>query len=198
MKLITLAMLVTTIALASSNQAKIENTVKTVEQTYAVKCKFKKETMEKCFGASSSATPAVCYNAKKYVCSNNEEKMKLKFKMRTTYNYQSTERKVYKAVLKVKKEIEQTTLDNTVTNLENNFQMACEFKKETFNKCIGAVDAGIPFSNLEKSTMAYAAVCWYSKKYECTDGQKELKLRVAMRETTTTAKTVVRKIVFDL
>ena len=43
MKLIILAMLVTTIAFASSNQTKIENTIKTVEQTYSVKCKFKKK-----------------------------------------------------------------------------------------------------------------------------------------------------------
>lgn len=198
MKSLVFAMLIVSGLSMASQQSKIDNTIKTVEESYGVKCKFKKKTMQKCFGAPSSATPAVCYNAKKYICSNDKEKMKLNFNVRTTYNYQSTEVKVYKAVLKVKKEVEQTTLNNTVTNLENNFQMACEFKKETFNKCIGAVDAGIPFSNLEKNKMTYAAVCWYSKKYECTDGQKELKLRVAMRETTTTAKSVVRKIVFDL
>ena len=198
MKLIILAMLVTTIAFASSNQTKIENTIKTVEQTYSVKCKFKKNTMDTCFGAPSALTPAVCYSVKKYTCSNGEDKMKLNFKVRTTYNYQSTEVKIYKAVLKVRKEVEQTTLNNTVTNFESNFKMACDFKKKTFNKCIGAVDAGMPFSNLEKNNMTYAAICWYSKKYECTDGKKELKLRIAMRETTSTAKKVVRKIVFDL
>ena len=60
--------------------------------------------------------------------------------------------------------------------------MACDFKKKTFNKCIGAVDTGMPFSNLEKNNMTYAAVCWYSKKYECTDGKKELKLKKLLLE----------------
>lgn len=176
----------------------IKATIKAIEKTYEASCSYKKDTMATCLGSLPSHygyNPGVCYYSKKFTCKSKNVKFSVKFKMRED-GFADRKTKLLKAVVKLKKEIEETNIQNSISSLEENLGQKCEFKKDTFAKCVGFIDAGIPFNNVEQQQSYVPALCYYSKKYECSNGSDEMKVSYRLKETRyATKKTKLRKIV---
>lgn len=186
---------------ALANNETIEKTIKAIEKTYDASCSYKKDSMSTCFGSLPNYygyNPGVCYYSKKYACKTESEKFVVKFKMREEA-IGNDKVKLLKAVIKMKKEIDPNTVQASVQSLEESLGQKCEFKKDTFAKCIGFIDAGVPFSNVEEKQQPKSyvpALCYYTKKYECSNGSEEMKINYRLKELNlSTSKTTLRKII---